>query len=143
MTNIVRPSRSWSKRPNKARFHCCLMSSWNLPWIKLIPLDAAARRPAWRDPTTCRMHRLCTHQLCCRIATTSLATCCSRIRIAHAACETLTTQIFFTGDPWINSDVVGAVKPSLITTPIRHDDSVEMRNRGIERPFYTLSYDFE
>jgi len=26
---------------------------------------------------------------------------------------------------------------------IRHDDSVEMRNRKIERPFYTLSYDFE
>jgi len=47
------------------------------------------------------------------------------------------------GHPWNNADVVGAVKPSLITTLIRHDDSVEMRNRGIERPFYTLSYDFE
>jgi len=65
------------------------------------------------------------------------------IRVTHAACETLTTQIFFTGDPWINADVVGAVKPSLITTLIRHDDSVEMHNRGLERPFYTLSYDFE
>jgi len=42
-------------------------------------------------------------------------------KLSHEAAAPLTTQIYFDGDPFIDSDVVGAVKPSLVTKLIRHD----------------------
>ena len=36
-------------------------------------------------------------------------------KISHEAAAPLTTQIYFEGDPWLDSDVVGAVKASLVT----------------------------
>jgi catechol 1,2-dioxygenase len=64
------------------------------------------------------------------------------LRITHDACATLTTQLFFTGDPWIDSDVVGAVKPSLIVTPERHKEPADWQKRGFNQPYNTISYDF-
>jgi catechol 1,2-dioxygenase len=64
------------------------------------------------------------------------------IRITHEGCETLTTQIFFTGDPWIDSDVVGAVKPSLIVNLEKRGDQADLRAHGLERPYRALNYDF-
>jgi len=64
------------------------------------------------------------------------------LRITHDSCETLTTQLFFTGDPWIDSDVVGAVKQSLIVTLNKHQDPADLLKRGFDKPYYTISYDF-
>jgi catechol 1,2-dioxygenase len=64
------------------------------------------------------------------------------LRITHDSCETLTTQLFFTGDPWIDSDVVGAVKQSLIVTLDKHEDRADLQKRGVNKPYYTISYDF-
>jgi len=64
------------------------------------------------------------------------------LRITHDLCETLTTQLFFTGDPWIDSDVVGAVKQSLIVTLNKHEDPAALKKRGFEKPYYTVAYDF-
>lgn len=64
------------------------------------------------------------------------------LRITHDSCETLTTQLFFTGDPWIDSDVVGAVKQSLIVTLNKHEDRAELQKQGIDKPYYTIAYDF-
>ncbi len=64
------------------------------------------------------------------------------LRITHDLCETLTTQLFFTGDPWIDSDVVGAVKESLITTLDKHEDTADFKQRGFDRPYYTVRYEF-
>jgi len=64
------------------------------------------------------------------------------IRLTHEGCETLTTQIFFENDPWIDSDVVGAVKQSLIVRLERRDDRAELRKQNIARPYCALSYDF-
>jgi catechol 1,2-dioxygenase len=63
-------------------------------------------------------------------------------RITHESCETLTTQLFFTGDPWIDSDVVGAVKQSLIVALKKHDDPADLRKRGFAKPYYAVAYDF-
>jgi len=54
----------------------------------------------------------------------------------------LTTQLFFTGDPWINSDVVGAVKPSLIVTLGKHVNPADLQKRSFDKAYYTISYDF-
>jgi len=56
-------------------------------------------------------------------------------KLSHEAALPLTTQIYFDGDPWLDSDVVGAVKTSLVTKLAWHDD-----DEG--RPYATCSYDF-
>lgn len=63
-------------------------------------------------------------------------------RISHPGFESLTTQLFVAGDPWIDSDVVGAVKQPLVVNFERHDDPVEVKARGLEKPFRTAQYDF-
>ncbi len=64
------------------------------------------------------------------------------LRLTHEGCETLTTQVFVAGDPWIDSDVVGAVKHSLVAGLTRHDDPTDLRTSGLTKPYYTLAYDF-
>lgn len=51
-------------------------------------------------------------------------------KVSHDDAAPLTTQIYFEGEPYIDSDVVGAVKASLITKLAHHDDHA------------TCSYDF-
>ena len=41
------------------------------------------------------------------------------LKVSHPSCRSLTTQIYFEGDPYIDSDVVGAVKDSLIVSLVR------------------------
>jgi catechol 1,2-dioxygenase len=64
------------------------------------------------------------------------------VRLSHEGFETLTTQVFLKGSPWIDSDVVGAVKQSLVAGLEKHEDPADLRRRGLERPYFTLRYDF-
>jgi catechol 1,2-dioxygenase len=64
------------------------------------------------------------------------------LRLTHQGYQTLTTQIFVAGDPWIDSDVVGAVKGPLVANLQKHDDPADLRKQGLTRPYYTLAYDF-
>src|SRR5262249_31590039 len=57
------------------------------------------------------------------------------LKVSHAACEPLTTQIYFAGDRWLDSDAANAVKGSLITTLEKHTDRREVRQRGLDRPY--------
>lgn len=63
-------------------------------------------------------------------------------RLSHPGFETLTTQLFVHDDPWIDSDVVGAVKAPLVIRFDRHDSPAELKARGQQRPFRTARYDF-
>jgi len=63
-------------------------------------------------------------------------------RLTAPGFETLTTQLYFAGDPWLDSDVVGAVKHSLVIAPVRHDDPADLRDRGFAQPYYSATYDF-
>jgi catechol 1,2-dioxygenase len=64
------------------------------------------------------------------------------LKVSHEGHETLTTQIFLQDDPWIDSDVVGAVKGSLIVGLTKHEDPSDLRKRDLKRPYYTASYNF-
>lgn len=64
------------------------------------------------------------------------------VLVQHPGSEDLITQVFLQGDPWIDSDVVGAVKDSLIAGMEKHDDPAEISKRGLKKPFYTLEFDF-
>ncbi|HUR17351.1 MAG TPA: hypothetical protein VMZ51_00250, partial [Acidimicrobiales bacterium] len=44
-------------------------------------------------------------------------------KVSHPACRALTTQIYFEGDPFIDSDVVGAVKDSLVIALVRKGEA--------------------
>ena len=44
-------------------------------------------------------------------------------KVSHPACRSLTTQIYFEGDPYIDSDVVGAVKDSLVIGLVRKGEA--------------------
>ncbi len=55
-------------------------------------------------------------------------------KLVHERAQTLTTQIYFEGDPWIDSDVVGAVKAPLVTKVVWEDEDGSRRA--------TCSYDF-
>jgi protocatechuate 3,4-dioxygenase beta subunit len=55
--------------------------------------------------------------------------------------EPLVTQVFFAGDPYLDNDTIGAVKEALVRSPERHEDEAELRERGLEAPFFTCDFD--
>lgn len=56
--------------------------------------------------------------------------------------EALTTQIYFEGDPWLDSDVAGAVKSSLVTRLVRYEDPGDYRERGLDGRYCTATFHF-
>lgn len=64
------------------------------------------------------------------------------VKVSHEGFETLTTQLYMADDPWIASDVVGAVKPSLVIGLAKYDAPAAIAAHGLKRPYYALDYDF-
>ena len=56
--------------------------------------------------------------------------------------ETLITHVFRNGDQYLDSDVVFGVRSTLIGDWIEHAPGVAPDGSRMERPFYTLDYDF-
>ena len=56
--------------------------------------------------------------------------------------EELITQIYFEGDPWLEDDVTDSVITSLIINPEKHDNPQEILQKGLTKPFFTISRDF-
>jgi len=64
------------------------------------------------------------------------------IRLSHPGHKPLTTQIYFEGDAYLHSDVVGAVKDSLVVK-LQKDDARSNGGQGApDSPCYTCSYNF-
>jgi catechol 1,2-dioxygenase len=64
------------------------------------------------------------------------------VKLSHEGFEPLTTQLYIAGDPWIESDVVGAVKPALVRELAKHDSPADLEVHGLKAPYFTLGYDF-
>ena len=56
--------------------------------------------------------------------------------------EPVTTHVFVEGDPYLESDAVFAVKNSLVVDFVRHAPGVAPDGKRMERPYYTVHYDF-
>jgi protocatechuate 3,4-dioxygenase beta subunit len=56
--------------------------------------------------------------------------------------ETLVTHVFVEGDDYLDSDVVFAVKDSLIAEFVKNDDPNAAKQYGFDRPFYELDFKF-
>jgi protocatechuate 3,4-dioxygenase beta subunit len=55
--------------------------------------------------------------------------------------QPLTTMAFVSGDPYLASDAIDAVKDSLVVELERHDTEDAMHARGRDRPFATCRFD--
>jgi catechol 1,2-dioxygenase len=54
----------------------------------------------------------------------------------------LTTQLFVSGDEYLESDAVFGVKDALVVDLTHHHSEVEARRLEVTTPFYTVEYDF-
>jgi catechol 1,2-dioxygenase len=56
--------------------------------------------------------------------------------------ETLVTHLFVKGDPYIESDVVFGVKPSLIVDFAQNSSADAAKQAGLQAPFTEAKFDF-
>jgi protocatechuate 3,4-dioxygenase beta subunit len=64
-------------------------------------------------------------------------------KLTREGYQPLTTQIYFQGDEWLDSDSIGAAKPELATELHKFDsDSEAATSRRIDRPFFIAEYHF-
>jgi hydroxyquinol 1,2-dioxygenase len=56
--------------------------------------------------------------------------------------EPVTTHVFAAGDRYLNSDAVFGVKNSLIVDFVRHAPGTAPDGKKLERPYFTVQYDF-
>ncbi|HEY0753578.1 MAG TPA: intradiol ring-cleavage dioxygenase [Ktedonobacteraceae bacterium] len=54
----------------------------------------------------------------------------------------VTTHLFVSGDPYLDSDAVFGTKDSLIVDFIQNNSAQEAAHYGVEAPFYSVFYDF-
>lgn len=55
----------------------------------------------------------------------------------------LTTQINISDDPYLHDDFAFATRDELIPDLVRHTDAAEIKERGLNEPFATITFDFE
>jgi hydroxyquinol 1,2-dioxygenase len=56
--------------------------------------------------------------------------------------QSVTTELFAEGDPYLDSDAVFGVRESLIVPFVRHESADEAIGLKVSAPFYTVDYDF-
>lgn len=76
------------------------------------------------------------------LAASSLRPAHLHVRVTHPGHRTLTTQLFFEGDPHLESDPAEAVRPGLVTRLDRRADPAEVAARGLVRPFFACTFRF-
>jgi protocatechuate 3,4-dioxygenase beta subunit len=64
------------------------------------------------------------------------------VKLSRQGYEPRTTQLFLEGGAHLDDDTIGAVKPELTGRLEKHDDPEELSRRGLDRPFFTYTYDF-
>jgi hydroxyquinol 1,2-dioxygenase len=62
--------------------------------------------------------------------------------VSAAGYQPVTTHLFASGDPYLESDVVFGTKDSLVVDFVRHESPEEAAGYGVRAPFYTAGYDF-
>lgn len=62
--------------------------------------------------------------------------------VSAPGCETLTTHVFVAGDRYLDSDAVFGVKDSLVVDFVRHEPGTAPDGTKLDRPYFTVQYDF-
>ncbi|HZU62130.1 MAG TPA: hypothetical protein VFF98_00490 [Novosphingobium sp.] len=64
------------------------------------------------------------------------------VKLRHANLGEMTSQLYFHGDPYLESDVANAVRDDLIVDLVRHASQQALADRKLDQPFFEASYDF-
>jgi catechol 1,2-dioxygenase len=65
------------------------------------------------------------------------------VKVRHPNFGEMTSQIYFAGGEYLDSDVANAVRDGLVAPLEHYTDGAAIRERGLGKPFYTVRYDFE
>jgi catechol 1,2-dioxygenase len=64
------------------------------------------------------------------------------VKVRHPQYGELTSQLYFYGGDYLNSDVANAVREGLVGQLVRWDDLNELAARGLRKPYFEVRYDF-
>ena len=64
------------------------------------------------------------------------------VKLRHTQFGEMTSQVYFRGGRYLESDVANAVRDELIVDLIRHDTAESLASRGLDKPYYEVRYDF-
>jgi len=64
------------------------------------------------------------------------------LKLRHPGYEELISQLYFSGDQWLDNDVAKAVRGELVLTATRHDAPADLAARGLSKPYLSARYDF-
>lgn len=64
------------------------------------------------------------------------------LKVRHPQYRDLTSQLYFDGGDYLNSDVANAVREGLVAQLIRRDDPNELAALGLHKPYFEVRYDF-
>jgi catechol 1,2-dioxygenase len=64
------------------------------------------------------------------------------LKVSHPLYRSLTSQVYFEGDEYLNSDVANAVRDDLVAKLIRREEPKDLAARGLDKPYFEVSLDF-
>jgi catechol 1,2-dioxygenase len=64
------------------------------------------------------------------------------LKVKHPQYSDLTSQLYFDGGDYLNSDVAGAVRDGLVVRLVRRDDPDDLTARGLHKPYFEARYNF-
>ena len=63
--------------------------------------------------------------------------------VGAAGFRPLTTEVFFSGDPYLDSDAIFGVRESLVVTVAPNTDAALAKRYGLAVPFHSVGFDFK
>jgi catechol 1,2-dioxygenase len=64
------------------------------------------------------------------------------IKVNHPEYHPLTSQVYFDGGDYLNSDVANAVRDGLVAKLVQREDPNDLADRGLKGAYFELHYDF-
>jgi catechol 1,2-dioxygenase len=64
------------------------------------------------------------------------------IKVRHPRYRSLTSQVYFEGGDYLQTDVANAVREGLVAKLIRREDPNDVAARGLKKPYFEVHYDF-
>ena len=64
------------------------------------------------------------------------------VKVSHPQYRSLTSQLYFDGGDYLDSDVANAVREHLVAKLVRRDHPDDLAARGLHEPYFEVHYDF-
>jgi catechol 1,2-dioxygenase len=64
------------------------------------------------------------------------------IKVSHPEYHSLTSQVYFDGGDYLNSDVANAVREGHVVKLVQREGASELAARGLKRPYFEVHCNF-